>query len=221
MTIFTDKAKVYVPRLMKDLNLTKEQAAGIFGNIGGETGGFTALQEKRPIIAGSKGGYGWLQWTGPRRKKYEAWCKANALDAAADETNYKYLVQETNTDEAHSLIQLRKTTTIEAATETFMSQNLRPGIPNLPARINYAKQAALAVQDEKKEIHQNTAVTGTVIGGVVAATVTPPHVWPWIAAAVIVAIIVGLVGLHFYHEHQKQEIIATPVVVKKGNKKNG
>lgn len=207
MTVFTDKAKVYLPRLMKDLNLTKEQASGIFGNIGGETGGFAALQEKRPTIAGSKGGYGWLQWTGPRRRKYEAWCKANVLDAAADETNYKYIVQETSTDEAHSLLQLRKTSTIEAATETFMLQNLRPGVPNLPARINYAKQVALAVQDVKKENHQSAVVVGGLAGAAGAAVATPPHLWPWIIGAAVIALIIGIVVVHFYHEHQKQEII--------------
>lgn len=220
MTVFTDKAKVYMPRLMKDLVLTKEQAAGIFGNIGGETGGFAALQEKKPTVAGSKGGYGWLQWTGPRRKKFEAWCKTNSLNPAADETNYRYLIEETLTDEGHSLIQLRKTKTIEAATETFMSQNLRPGIPNLAGRINYAKQAALAVQDVKKDTAQNTTVAGAIVVGTGTVLATPHHMWPWILGGTFVVMIVSMIAVHFYHEHQKQEIIATPVATK-GKKTNG
>src|SRR6267154_369909 len=139
MTVFTDKAKVYVPRLMKDLAVKDFQACGIFGNIGGETGGFVALQEKKPTVAGSAGGYGWLMWTGPRRRKFTMWCKAQNMDPASDEANYQYLVKETLTDEAHSLAQLKKTTTLEAATETFMLQNLRPGIPNLQGRIDWIK----------------------------------------------------------------------------------
>lgn len=220
MTVFTDKARVYMPRLMKDLNLTKEQAAGIFGNLGTETGGFTALQEKKPTIAGSKGGYGWMQWTGPRRKKYEAWCKTNGLAPAADETNYKYLVQETMTDEAHSLQQLRKTTTVDTATETFMAQNLRPGILNLPSRINYAKQAALTVQEEKKVMQQNTATVGAAGGAIVACAATPTHYWPWIIGGTVLVLIVGLVAVHIYHEQEKEKIIVAPVVTKKGKKKN-
>lgn len=226
MTVFTDKAKAYIPRLMKDLNITETQAAGIFGNLGTETGGFTALQEIKPTIAGSKGGLGWMQWTGMklpngRRIKFENWCKVNNLSPTSDEANYRYLVLETNTDESHSLVQLRKTTTLESATETFMAQNLRPGVPNLSSRINYAKQAQLAVHDIKKEVQQNTAVVGAVVGGLGTAAVTPPHVWPWIVGGVIVALIVGLTGLHIYHEHKKQEIIVTPEVIKKGKKKNG
>src|SRR5258706_3609441 len=59
MTIFTDKAVRYIPRLQVDLGITREQACGIFGNLGTETGGFTALQEIKPTVAGSRGGYGW------------------------------------------------------------------------------------------------------------------------------------------------------------------
>lgn len=220
MTIFTDKAKVYVPRLQKDLSITEIQACGIFGNLGAETGGFTALQEIKPTVAGSRGGYGWMQWTGPRRKKYEAWCKTNGLSPASDESNYKYLVHETMTDEVHSLVQLRKTTTLESATETFMKQNLRPGIPNLAGRINYAKQAQLAVQGVKKETKQDAAVVGPVAAGIGACAVTPTHYWPWIIGGSLVAIVIALVGVHLYHEHQKNEIITAPAVVK-GKKTNG
>jgi hypothetical protein len=151
MALFEDKSKIYVPRLMQDLSITREQACGIMGNIGGETGGFTALQEKKPTVKGSRGGYGWMQWTGPRRKKYEAWAAQNNLNPATDEANYRYLVQETMTDELHSLIQLRKTSTVEAATETFMLQNLRPGVPNLKGRVTWANRADDATKVLKQE----------------------------------------------------------------------
>src|SRR6266516_4378324 len=120
MTIFTDKVQKYNSRLMADLSINRVQACGPWGNIGTETGGFTALQEKRPVIAGSRGGFGWLQWTGPRRRKYEAWCLSNKLDPASDEANYRYLVYETKTDEAASLAALKKTTTVDEAVEVFM-----------------------------------------------------------------------------------------------------
>lgn len=37
-----------------------------------ERGGFTLLQEQKPTVAGSKGSFGWYQWTGPRRRAYFA-----------------------------------------------------------------------------------------------------------------------------------------------------
>src|ERR1044072_3914610 len=127
MSVFTEKAKKYVPRLMADLQITRIQACGIFGNIGTETGGLMLLQEINPVVKGSKGGYGWSQWTGVRRRKYETWCKNNYLEPASDEANYRYLVKETKDDELASLNGLKKTTTLEAATETWMLLNLRPG----------------------------------------------------------------------------------------------
>ena len=201
MTIFTDKAKAYVPRLMKDLNITKEQACGIFGNIGGETGGFVALQEKKPTVAGSAGGYGWLQWTGPRRRKYTIWCKTNNLDPASDEANYKYLVKETLTDELHSLEQLRKTKTVEAATETFMLQNLRPGTPHLQGRIDWAKKALVAQETVISPTISKTtsAVVVATTGAVVASQIHPthPHLWPWIIGVTLIAGILVWVIVHF------------------------
>src|SRR5437879_2112141 len=201
MNLITDKVKVYLPRIMKDLSITRIQACGIFGNIGGETGGFAALQEIKPTVAGSKGGYGWLQWTGPRRRAYEAWAKAQSLDVSKDETNYAYLVKETLTDEVHSLVQLRKTSTVEAATETFMLQNLRPGIPNLKGRIDWAKKAYTA--SEPVIVPTVPKATGAIVvattGAVVAtkAHETHPHLWPWIIGATILAGIITWVVIHY------------------------
>jgi hypothetical protein len=221
MALFEDKCKIYVPRLMQDLSITREQACGIFGNLGGETGGFTALQEKNPTVKGSRGGYGWMQWTGPRRKKYEAWCKQNNLNAATDEANYRYLVQETKTDELHSLLQLRKTSTVEAATETFMLQNLRPGVPNLKGRINWAKRADDATkvlkQEQKKQDQQTGATATTVSVGAVLLYSFQEH---WLAIVSGMAVIGGMAWLmiHEHHERQKEEIMRQQAASKKGKK---
>lgn len=190
MSIFTDKAKIYVPKLMQDLQLTRIQACGIFGNIGTETGGLTVLQEISPTVKGSKGGYGWSQWTGVRRRKYETWCKNNYLEPSSDIANYKYLVKETIDDESASLNGLRKTTTLEAATETWMLLNLRPGIQHLANRVAYAKQAYEATKDSKAaELGGAGAV---IIGGAAVAAQNPdPSLGIWIIAGAFV--LAGLV----------------------------
>lgn len=135
---------------MSDLDITLEQASGIFGNIGHETGGFKYMQEISPAIPGSKGGYGWMQWTGPRRRAFETWCKANNLKPFEDEANYRYLVHETKTEEANSLRLLKLTKTVEAATETFMLKNLRPGIKHLNSRYRWARLACDTVKSMPK-----------------------------------------------------------------------
>lgn len=46
-------------------------AAGFVGNFVHESGVQSAKQEVRPLVAGSKGGWGIAQWTGPRRSALE------------------------------------------------------------------------------------------------------------------------------------------------------
>lgn len=167
-----------------------------------------------------------MQWTGPRRRKYEAWCQTQRLDPADDETNYKYLVIETKTDEAHSLQQLKKTNTIEAATETFMKQNLRPGAPNLPNRISWAKQAQNALVSQTKVTTQVAGTAGAVVAGGAAASQVSPHhfLWlhdHWFIAASVLAATIGLIiwGVHRWQEHQKHDVVEVVAPTKKQVKK--
>jgi hypothetical protein len=61
---FRAKAPVIMQKLVGELGLRDEQAAGVLGNIGHECMGFQSLQEVKPI-RGGEGGWGWCQWTGP------------------------------------------------------------------------------------------------------------------------------------------------------------
>ncbi|MDB4356384.1 phage tail tip lysozyme, partial [Akkermansiaceae bacterium] len=64
---FQSTSAQLVKDLMRDFGLTEFQAAGLVGNLAYESGNFKQLQEKEPLIPGSKGGYGFAQWTGVRR----------------------------------------------------------------------------------------------------------------------------------------------------------
>ena len=66
--LFRLKAPHIMAQLQSDFDLNEIQAAGIMGNIGYECGGFHQLHEiGQPE---DKGGYGWAQWTGPRRLSF-------------------------------------------------------------------------------------------------------------------------------------------------------
>jgi hypothetical protein len=69
-------------KLMTGYGLTREQAAGIVGNIGEESAGFSTYHETGQPEG--KVGVGWAQWTNsggdPRRDKFEAWVKAHATN---------------------------------------------------------------------------------------------------------------------------------------------
>lgn len=120
--------------------------AAIVGNLGGESG-LAAINEKHPTEPGSLGGWSWAQWTGMRpggrRLAFNQFAQARGLALDSDQAAYEFLVHELLSSEARSLQQLKKTTTLEAATETFMLLFERPGDPQgaLPSRIEFAKRA--------------------------------------------------------------------------------
>lgn len=222
MDKFEQKVRLYGERLQKDLSIDANQAAGIFGNLHVETGGFTLLQEKNPLVEGSRGGYGWMQWTGPRRKKYEAWAQANNLNIADDETNYRYLVKEIMTDEKASLTALRRTTSPESAAVSFCNKNLRPGIPHLErrqekARLAYdilMKKTAPVVASKPVATPGKGAATAVVIGaGGAAAAAQAPMEWvPYVIGATVVLAIVSWIVLRVVKRSKAEKIEQTRTV---------
>lgn len=146
MNFFEENVVWMMDRLMKDFNLSVLDAAAVFGNAGHESGGFKSLQEKKPLVPGSRGGYGIMQWTGPRRRDYEAYCKRNGLNPADMESNYKFLYVELQGPEGKVLPKLKAAKTLDEKTEVFMKTFLRPGIPHLQARKDWALRALRAYE---------------------------------------------------------------------------
>lgn len=129
--------------LMRDFGLTRAQAAGIVGNLDHESGGFRTLQEINPTVRGSRGGYGYAQWTGPRRRAFEKWARANGLDMRSYEANYGFLKYElTSTSEKRAIAKIRRTTNPTDAAIVFEDSFLRAGIPHLSSRIKRAQKWA-------------------------------------------------------------------------------
>jgi hypothetical protein len=122
--------------LMRDFDLTPAQAAGMVGNLDHESGGFASLQEINPTVEGSRGGYGYAQWTGPRRRAFESWATENGLDPTSYEANYGFLKHElTATPEGAVIDKLRGTSSPDEAARVFSETFLRPGIPHMDSRM--------------------------------------------------------------------------------------
>jgi len=132
-------------RVMKRYKLTAEQAAGIVGNLGHESAGFTAFEE----VGG--GGRGWAQWTGPRRDAFFKWAEANNLDPQSAEANEGFLYHELDGAEAKSIEALRRTNNIEDATRVFESSFERAGVKNYESRDSYASVALSAYNSNFSE----------------------------------------------------------------------
>lgn len=126
-------------RLMTDFGVTATQAAAVLGNIGHECNGFRTYHEiGQPV---GRGGYGWAQWTGPRREKFFAWCSRQNLGWRSDEANYGYLKHELQTSEKGAITALRRESSLTDAVKAFEQHFERAGTPNYPSRNRWARLA--------------------------------------------------------------------------------
>ncbi len=137
-----------VRRLMNDPRLkftTVIHPAAIVGNLAGESG-LRAIPEVHPISG--RGGFGWEQATGSRRYAFEAFAARHGWQVTDDIANYEFLVSELIGSESHALVQLKKTTTLEAATYTFEVLFERPAsTSDVGRRVAYAQIALDAMKD--------------------------------------------------------------------------
>ena len=133
-------ARLYAD-LQQDFGLEPHQAAAVVGNLAHESGGFRQMQEVNPLIPGSRGGYGYAQWTGPRRIAFEDWSNRQGIDPNSYEANYGFLKHElTATPESRVLEQLKQAPDPATATQVFMQGYLRPGIPGLDSRLKWTSR---------------------------------------------------------------------------------
>lgn len=139
--------------LMNDFGFTRDQAAGFVGNLHHESAGFASLQEITPMRRNedgsfspsntARGGYGYAQWTGPRRLEFEQWAFERGLDYDSYEANYGFLRHELqNTSERRVVARLRAAGSVEQAAEVVMDTFLRPGIEHLSSRVAAARRYA-------------------------------------------------------------------------------
>jgi hypothetical protein len=137
---FNQQSPILMNRLMKDLNITREQAAGIIGNLAHESAGLQAgIQEKRPLAG--RGGLGWAQWTGPRRRDFESYLERTGQSHTDPEANYGFLIEELKGKEKAALERLRRASSVDDATLIFERAYERAGIKHDEARRSYARRA--------------------------------------------------------------------------------
>lgn len=122
-------------------------AAAVFGNAGYESKGLTDDQEDKPVVAGSRGGRNWMQWTGSRRVAFERYCLRNNLDPDSDIAAYKWLilelgfVQGQGGEEKAAVRAVAAAGSLEAKVIAFEKTFLRAGVKNYPGRLAWAQRA--------------------------------------------------------------------------------
>lgn len=152
---FEERGGWLVRRLAAEFSLTLEQAAGLVGNLGYESRGFEDLHEiGQPE---NVGGYGWAQWTGPRRRAFFAWCQAHDLRWPSDEANYGYLLEELRgAYHSSTIAALSRCATVDQAVWSVGQTYERPGgttkdhLPGYEGRLHWAKRALAGAQAAMK-----------------------------------------------------------------------
>lgn len=144
------KFQEIAPRLMRDLlseskfQFGLEDAAAIAGNFAYETGGFETMQEIKPVVPGSRGGYGWAQWTADRRRAFEAWAKRKGWSVESYDANYSFLIRELLGPEKRAIAAVKIAQGLDAKVKAFEASYERAGVKAYSKRVSWAKKALAA-----------------------------------------------------------------------------
>lgn len=122
--------------------LSDAAAKGIIANMIAESGLETGINEISPLVPGSRGGYGLIQWTGPRRVDLENAARSRGVSPSNLDFQLDFLVEELRGPERSSYNSLLGTNDPIQAARIFSEQNLRPGIPRLDKRLAEARRLA-------------------------------------------------------------------------------
>lgn len=139
MPHFLQLAPIIMQDLILEFELSPVQAAAIAGNLGTESANFTAYHESGQPE--NKGGYGWAQWTGPRRKTFFAWADAHGLNRESEAASLGFLEHELHTSKSFSITSLKRRAKLTDATHDFMVHFEGPGILNEGDRQHHASIA--------------------------------------------------------------------------------
>ncbi|TPJ97632.1 hypothetical protein FJ872_31970 [Mesorhizobium sp. B2-5-9] len=95
-------------------------------NFQDESGLNPGINEKNPTVAGSRGGYGLAQWTGPRRRALESFAASQGKPAGDQDTQLDFLMSELGGPEAQAWKSIQAAPDTGHAAAAIVNQFLRP-----------------------------------------------------------------------------------------------
>ncbi len=142
-----------------DIGYSKEQAAGVLGNIAWESGGF----DPSIIEIGSGAGIGLCQWTGPRRTKLEEFAASRNTSWTDENLQIEFLLGELNpyggadgfaeyqflSYNGYTPSDFFNATTVEQATIAFCWTFERPSDPHMTERLSEAQKYYNMFKDQE------------------------------------------------------------------------
>lgn len=112
-------------------------AVGMATRMRAESGLNPGINEIKPVVPGSRGGYGLNQWTGPRRVAYEKFADARGAKYDDLETQLDFTKWELENTENAAWNALQGTKTPDEAALVYMNKFLRPGILHSDMRMQF------------------------------------------------------------------------------------
>lgn len=122
-------------------------AAAFEVNAKDESGLRTDINEIKPLVPGSRGGYGLLQWTGPRRRQLEAFAAQSGKPVSDMGVQVDFLINELNGSEKRAARKIFAANNTADAAVAVMNDFLRPHKDHRPKReVRYRQMFAQNAQ---------------------------------------------------------------------------
>jgi len=109
-----------------DRGLPEHVARGFVMNMRDESGLDSNINERDPLVEGSRGGFGLYQVTGPRRVAFEAFAESRGKGYGDKDTQLDFLMHEMATTEKHNAADIMRTSTAGEAASVIVNKFLRP-----------------------------------------------------------------------------------------------
>lgn len=107
-----------------------------------EAGLDPGINEQNPTVPGSRGGFGLMQWTGPRRRQLEAFAAERGVAPADPDLQMDFLVMELQGPESRAWQSIQSAGDTVSAARAITDTFLRPGIPRYDTRRKNAEEMA-------------------------------------------------------------------------------
>lgn len=122
----TDDMGSFVRRGLIDRGLPEHIADGFVMNFRDESNLDPSINERAPIVPGSRGGFGLAQWTGPRRKQLEAFAQSQGRDVSDPNLQMDFLVSELQGPESAAWSKISGSQNAGEAGAAIVNHFLRP-----------------------------------------------------------------------------------------------
>lgn len=118
-----------------DRGLPEHVADGFIMNFQDESGMNPGINEKNPIVPGSRGGFGLYQLTGPRRVAYEKFAASRGVDPSNVDAQLDFLMTELQGPESRAAKSIFSAKDAGSAAAAIVSDFLRPAEEHRARRV--------------------------------------------------------------------------------------